>query len=116
MWWLQSLFAGAWAFIWHWGTGIALIILLCAGAYFTTAVPVLGPFLGRFRKDLLWAAAAIAVFLGGQYIGAQDANRRCAAKQEIVKERVNSIVDGVKSEKPPADGSAPRDKWDTPEN
>jgi hypothetical protein len=67
--------AGVWSQIWHWGIGIGLIILCLAGAYFTTAIPLIGPYLKDARKDLLWAAAIIAIFLAGQALGAHDAKQ-----------------------------------------
>ena len=113
---LKLAFAGAWSYVWHWGTGVGLIVLALALAYFTQAVPLIGPYLGRFRKDLCWFAVAVAVLLAGQYVGSEDCKARFAAQKLIVKERVNDVVDKVKSEPPPADGRAPRDKWDSPEN
>lgn len=104
--------AGVWAQIWHWGTGVGLILLCLAAAYFTTAIPLIGPYLEGARKDLLWAAFGIAVFLAGQALGAHDANRRNVAKQIVVEERVDSVVEKTKT---PKYRKMP-DRYDKPEN
>lgn len=106
---LQLMFAGAGSFIFHWGTGVALLIL-CAVIYFASAsIPVIGPWLGKFREQILWVAAAIAVFMAGQAIGARDASNRCEAKQIIVERVVTKVVDSAKK-------STTKDKWNSPEN
>lgn len=109
---LQLIFAGAWAQIWHWGTGIGLMVLCLLGAYFTTAIPIIGPHLTNARKDLLWAAFGIGVFLGGQALGAHDANRRNTAKQVVIEQRVDDVVEKTKTPK----ARAAKDRWDRPEN
>jgi hypothetical protein len=104
--------AGIWAQVWHWGTGIGLIILCLAGAYFTTAIPIIGPHLAGARKDLLWAAAVIAVFLGGQALGAHDEARKQAAKVLVIEKNVTKAVTNAKT---PA-AQHRKDKFDDPKN
>jgi hypothetical protein len=109
--WFDLAVAGVWAQVWHWGTGIGLIILCLAGAYFTTAIPIIGPWLTNARKDLLWAAAVIAVFMAGQALGAHDEARKNAAKKVVIEQRVDTVVEKTKTPK----ARARRDKWDKPE-
>lgn len=111
MFFLKLAGAGLWAEIWHWGTGAGLIILCLAGAYFTTAIPFIGPYLTHARKDLLWAAAVIAVFMGGQALGEHDANRRNAAKQIVVEQHVDKVVQKTTTPK----YRKMKDRWDNPE-
>jgi hypothetical protein len=121
---IQLMFAGIWAGVWHWGVGIALIILLVGGAIFSQAIPVIGPYLTPIRKDMLWAAAIIAVFLGGQYLGGRDATARCTAREVVVEKVVDKVVTGVETdpanqpqpEKKGVKRKSPSDRWDNPEN
>lgn len=108
---LQLIFAGIWSQVWHWGTGIGLIILLVALAWFTTAVPVIGPYLTNARRDLLWAASAVAIFLAGQALGSHDEARKNAAKQVVIENRVDAVVE--KTTTPAA--KAQKDRWNRPE-
>jgi len=107
---LELAFAGTWQYIFHWGIGVALIIGLLAAAYFTTAIPLIGPFLGEFHKDLLWAAFAVAVFLAGSWMGDKDATIRCKAQQIVVEKTVKNAVN--KATHP----SKRQDRWDDPHN
>lgn len=109
---LQLAFAGVWGQVWHWGTGVGLIILCLAGAYFTTAIPVIGPYLTHARKDFLWAAAGIAIFLGGQALGAHDEARKTAARKIVIEQQVDSVVEQTKTPK----SRAKKDRWDRSEN
>lgn len=111
MYFVHMALAGIWSQVWHWGTGIGLIVLCLAGAYFTTAIPIIGPYLANARKDLLWAAGVIAVFLAGQALGAHDEARKDAARQIVVEKRVDSVVEKTKTPK----ARARSDKWDRPE-
>lgn len=104
--------AGIWSQVWHWGTGIGLIILCLAGAYFTTAIPLIGPLLVNARKDLLWAAAVIAVFLAGQALGASDQRRHDAAKVVVIESTVTKAVTHAKT----PSAHKRKDKFDDPEN
>jgi hypothetical protein len=101
MWAIKLAFAGLGNLIWHWGIGVGLIILILAVEYFLAAVP----FVQRFRKDLLWLALGIALFLAGDYVGSKDMAGRCAAKAAVVTEQVD---DGVQN----AVKTPGLDKWD----
>lgn len=109
---IELALAGVWHYILHWGIGVALIICLLGAAYFTTAVPLIGPSLSGMRKDLCWAAFGVAVFLGGHVVGAKDATNRCVAQRVIVEKTVEKAV--VKSTTPKS--KAKRDRWDDPKN
>jgi hypothetical protein len=107
---LELAFAGVWQYILHWGIGVALLIGLLAAAYFTTAVPLIGPYLTGLRKDLLWAAFGVAVFMGGEWIGQKDATLRCVSKQEVVEEAVKKAVkQGIQNK-------TSKDPWDNKDN
>ncbi len=94
---IELALAGIWPFVWHWGTEIGLIILLVAAAYFSAAIPVIGPFLAGLRKELYMVAGAIAVLMAGQVIGAHDANNRCKAKQTVIEKIVVKEVAKTKT-------------------
>lgn len=110
--WIQTTTAGLWSFIWHWGVGVASIILLVGGAVFSQSIPLIGPYLHELRKDMLWAAAAIALFLGGQWVGARDAANRCEKKAVVIEKIVKQTVKGVQTPK----AATQKDKWDNPNN
>lgn len=112
MYFIKLAAAGVWSEVWHWGTGIGLIVLCLAGAYFTTAIPLIGPYLTHARKDLLWAAFGIGVFMAGQALGEHDANRRNAAKQKVVEQHVDSVVQKTTTPR----YRKMKDRWDNPEN
>jgi hypothetical protein len=112
MFWLNLAAAGIWSQVWHWGLGIGLIILCLAGAYFTTAIPLIGPYLKDARKDLLWAAGLIAIFLAGQALGAHDEARKATAKQKVVEQHVDSVVQKTTTPR----YRKMKDRWDNPEN
>jgi len=104
--------AGIGAFIWHWGAGIGLIIICVVLAYFTTAVPIIGPWLTDARRHLLWAAFVIATFLAGQWLGAHDANRRHAKQQVVIGNTVDQVVRDTKTDK----FQKRQDRYDRPEH
>lgn len=106
---IKMALAGVWAFIFSWGLGVGLIICLLLAAYFTTAIPLIGPFLTDQRKHLILAAVAIAIYLGGYYVGARDANKRNTAKQDIVEDTVDKAIDRARRSTRP-------DPWDRPEH
>ena len=89
---IDMFFAGIWPMVWHWGIGIGLIILILLAEVFTSVIPVLGPLLMPFRRDMLWAAGAIAVFLFAQGIGIKDEAARCIARQVKIENRIDSVV------------------------
>ena len=93
MWYMvQLFFAGLWAEVWHWGLGIGLIILLVGGSIFSQSIPLIGPWLTPLRKDMLWAAAVIAVLLAGEYIGQRSSDAKCVARQVVVEKIVDKVV------------------------
>ena len=94
---VQMFFAGLWAEVWHWGLGIGLIILLVAGSIFSQSIPLIGPWLAPIRKDMLWAAAVIAVLLAGEYIGQRTEAAKCLARQVVVEKIVDKTVDKTKT-------------------
>lgn len=104
-------FAGAWSQIWHFGTGVALIILLVATAIFTTSIPVIGKYLDGARNHLLWAALGIGLFVGGQWVGMTDANKRHAAREVVVEQHVDTVVEKTKTPR----YTKQKDRWDNPE-
>ena len=110
--WIQTTTAGWLAYIMHWGLGIASIILLVAGAIFSQSIPIIGPYLHEIRKDMLWAAAAIALFLGGQWVGAHDAANRCDKKAVVIEKIVKQVVKGTTTPK----AAGQKDKYDSPNN
>lgn len=103
---LKLAFAGLGPLIWHWGIGVGAIILLVAAAELTTAIPLIGPWLEKVRKDILWVAVGIALLLIGEGIGARDMAHRSAAKALIIQSTVDEAVLD-------ANGNPRQDKWDT---
>jgi hypothetical protein len=99
----------------HWGIGVALIIAivlieLFAGAI-GGAIPLVAPLLTRFRKDLLWLAIAIAIFLFAESMGVKDEAHRCAAQSAVVQTTVDNAVAAARH--PTAD-QLRNDRWDSP--
>lgn len=92
---IELMFAGAWAFIWHWGVGIAIIILCVLGIIFTDSIPVIGPWLGKERKWLEAVAIGTALLLIGEFIGALDATHRYEKKTVIIENTVEKVVKSV---------------------
>ncbi len=109
---IQLAAAGVWPFIWQWGLEIGLIILLLAAAFFSSAIPVIGPYLNGLRKDLLWAAAAVGILMAGQLIGTHDANNRCKAKETVIEKIVTKTVEKTKTPK----AVHQTDPFDNPDN
>lgn len=113
------LFAGSWSLIWHWGVGVGLIVLCLLGAWFTTAIPIIGPYLTGARKDFLWAAFGIAVFLGGNLMGVHDEKAKCEAKSIVIEHVVEKAVEQA-TPRPAVKGKRQRarkpDPWDSKEN
>lgn len=91
---MSWLFAGAWSLIWHWGVGVGLIGLCLAGAWFT---PPWLPFIQK--KDFLWAAAAIAIFMGGQWLGVHDERKIWLAREAKTEQTVDDAVANSKGKK-----------------
>ncbi len=99
MWALDSFFAGIWAQVWHWGMNIGLLLLLGAAWFFLR------------DNRLLWAAAIIAAFLGGQAVGSHDQARKEAARKVVIEKQVDTVVEKTKTKK----SRGKKDRWDRPE-
>jgi hypothetical protein len=113
------LVAGAGSLIWHWGTGIGLIVICLACAFGTTLVamiPVIGLPIANALRPLRWgfiiAAALVALFLAGMYVGSQDAKNQCVARQVVVEKHVDTVVKSTKTLK----ASKAKDPYEDPEN
>jgi hypothetical protein len=114
---VELAFAGAWDSLVHKGLGwvaIAILLGLAFGSQLLAGIPLVGPILADFfkplRKDLLWAAFAVALVLGGEYIGARDAKIECEARQVVVTTTVHKKVDKATSP------SKTHDPYDDPRN
>lgn len=107
----QLLFAGVTKYVVHWGFwGTATAVLLALGV-FAPAIPVIGPFLSKIRKDFFLAAGVCVAVMYGMYTGAKDATARCVAKEVVIEKTVTKAVDKTKT---PA-AKRQRDRWDNPE-
>lgn len=109
---LQLAFAGVWTYVWQWGVSVTLIILLVGAAYFTTAIPVIGPYLRDMRAHLLWAAFGIAIFLFGHTVGHRAAMKRVEIKEVIIERTVEKAVKNTTTPK----AKRQPDRWDRPEH
>ena len=116
---VELFFAGAWTMIWERGVGfasIAILLFLALGSQMLGGIPMVGPFLAAFfaplRKDLLWAAFAVALVLGGEYIGAAAEKAKCVAQTVVIEKVVDKSV--AKTKTPAA--RAAKDPWDNPNN
>jgi hypothetical protein len=105
---LHVFFAGLWGLVWHFGTGFGLAILLFAAGWFTTAIPVIGPFLTGMRKDLWWAAVAVAIATFMMGVGVKLQLNRDHAQSAVVNTTVNNATESVNT---PASVAKP-DPWD----
>jgi hypothetical protein len=115
----ELFFAGTWASIWHKGIlygALVVVLALAFGSQFLAVIPVVGPALADLfkplRKDLLWAAFAIGLVLGGEYVGASDARKECVAKTVVIEKVVDKAV--TKSSTPHA--KAAKDPYDSEDN
>lgn len=105
---LSLLFAGLWAYIWQWGLAFVVMAGLLTAAVMSTAIPVIGPYLGQVRVHLAWAALAIALFMAGWTQGARTASARAEAKQVVIE---RNVTRAVKEAKDPSINNWP-DRWD----
>lgn len=129
----EHLTAGAAPLIWHWGIGIGIIIICIGLDIATFFIPIVGEYLTPLRKDLLWIAAAVALFLFAEGMGVRDEHVRNMAQQKVLLNQVDRVVSQVLAEPDvqpqPATHTkkgvfrnkvvkrqAPRDKWDQPGN
>ena len=99
---LHLLFAGVWTLVWHWGLGLGLIVLCIVGAIFS-------PF---FKRDFVYCAIVVGVFLLAMYIGTRDEAKRVAGQQTVINDTVNKVVKGTQT--PQSRSST--DRWDNPNN
>lgn len=120
--WFQLAVAGTGHLVWHWGTGVGLILLCLACAYGTraiTMVPYVGPWLSKqlapLRHDFIIAAALVALFLAGLYVGQKDERLHCVAQTHVITKVVDRVVKSTKP-LPRPDKVPPPDRWDNPEN
>ena len=79
---INEAFAGAWALIWHWGAGVAIIILCLALAYFSPL----------YKKYFLYTAGAVALILVAYGVGIADQAARAHAQQKVIIEHVDEVV------------------------
>lgn len=96
---IQLAFAGLGHYVLHWGIWGGLAAGLVALALFSSAIPVVGPYLTALRKDLLWAAFGCVLIMYGMFQGGRDAEARCVAKQKVVVMRVDKVVQRTKTPK-----------------
>ena len=80
---LQELFAGAWSLIWHWGAGVAAIILCLLFAYFSPL----------YKAYALYAAGIIAMCLFAYGAGIVDESHRCQIQNAVATKHINAVVD-----------------------
>lgn len=75
--WNYALFqlAGVWTILIGYGTGAVLIVGFLAAAHFS---PV-------FKKDFLWAAVVVAVYMAGYLIGVHQGEKRVQAQWDFAR-------------------------------
>lgn len=115
----ELAFAGAWTMIWERGVGfglIALFVFLALGSQMLAGIPLVGPALAAFfaplRKDLLWGALGVGIFLFAEYVGAEAEKKHCVAQTVVIEKVVNKDV--AKTKTPAA--RAEKDPYDNPNN
>src|ERR1039458_3882179 len=99
---IQELFAGAWSLLWHWGLGVALILLCLLFAYFSPLYKVYG----------LYAAGVVALCLLFYGIGIADESHRCDAKNIIATRHINAVVDKAVAHTKTKKARRAVDPWD----
>lgn len=97
---VEHFFAGTWNLIFHWGIGLGILAAFILAAIFS---PV-------FKRDFVYCAIVIGVFLLAMYIGTRDEAKHNAAQQAVVNKRVEDVVKGTETPK----ARASTDKWDRP--
>ena len=107
---LHVLMAGSWPLIWHWGLAIGVILLLLAAFVATYFIPFFGALLGKFRADLLIAAAVVAAMQALFVWGTHTEAKRCKAQVVVVQKIVTKVV--TKVQRPST--KKWRDPWDAP--
>jgi hypothetical protein len=104
----ELAFAGLGSIFLHYGIGVGIIVVCILLEVFSSSIPVIGPFLVPFRKDLLWVAAATALLMFSYSYGVHDEKARCVAQSQVVQKTVTRAV--TRAAKPAA---GVRDKWDS---
>lgn len=106
---LKLAFAGIGHLIGDYSVMVIIAGLLIAAAIFSTAIPYVGPFLTKFRADLLWCAAfIIGCLLWGAHIQHDD-NLRWEAKAGLIDKTVHKAT--TKADHAPA--STGHSRWET---
>ena len=86
---ISVFFAGLWPLVWHYGTGVGIIIIAVAVWWFSP--------LETIKK----AAAIVAIITGaglfGMTIGVKDANSRCNARWEASEKAAVSRSEAARS-------------------
>lgn len=82
-----GVFSAIWTLVWTWGLGIGLIILLLAAAYFSPIA----------KKDFVYAAIGVAVFMFAYGYGQRNEDALCKAKEAAVTKKVDIIVAKTKT-------------------
>ncbi len=95
---VELFFAGIWGMVFHWGLGIGLIVLFLAAAYFS---PI-------GKKDLIYCATIIAVFLVAEAVGIHDEKVHRDAQDKVITTAVSKTVSKTQTEK----AKTRKDKWD----
>ena len=103
---LQELFAGAWSLIWHWGAGVAIIILCLLAAYFSPL----------YKVYFLYAAGGVAMLLFAYGAGIADQEHRCEAQNIIATRHINAVVDKAVKHTKTKNARRAVDPWDGPQN
>jgi len=103
---IQELSAGAWSLIFHWGAGVAIIILCLIFAYFSPL----------YKSYALWAAAAVALVLVAYGVGIADESHRCDAKNIVATRHIKAVVDKAVTHTKTKKARKAVDPWDTKDN
>ncbi len=95
---VELFFAGIWGMVFHWGLGIGLIVLFLAAAYFS---PI-------GKKDLIYCAVIVAVFLVAEAVGIHDEKVHRDAQDKVITTAVSKTVAKTQTEK----AKTRKDRWD----
>lgn len=97
---VELFFAGIWGMVFHWGLGIGLIVLFLAAAYFS---PI-------GKKDLVYCAVIVVVFLVAEAVGIHDEKVHRDAQDKVISQAVGKAVTKTKTEQ----AKKRKDRWDSP--
>ena len=96
---VELFFAGIWGMVFHWGLGIGLIVLFLAAAYFS---PI-------GKKDLIYCAVIVAVFLVAEAVGIHDEKVHRDAQDKVISQpRYRRLSRRPQTEK----AKKRKDRWD----